>query len=42
MVTASLGWPVATGLTIATYSLVDKAGVARLDPVPYMLLLEGG
>jgi drug/metabolite transporter (DMT)-like permease len=42
VVTASLGWPVATGLTIATYSLVDKAGVARLDPVPYMLLLEGG
>jgi drug/metabolite transporter (DMT)-like permease len=35
-------WPVATGLTIAAYSLVDKAGVARLDPVPYMLLLEGG
>lgn len=41
-VAASLLWPVATGLTIAGYSLVDKAGVARLDPVPYMLLLEGG
>jgi drug/metabolite transporter (DMT)-like permease len=39
---ASLLWPVATGLTIAAYSLVDKAGVARLNPVPYMLLLEGG
>jgi drug/metabolite transporter (DMT)-like permease len=39
---AGLGWPIVTGLTIATYSLVDKAGVARLDPVPYMLLLEGG
>jgi len=39
---ASLVWPIVTGLTIATYSLVDKAGVARLDPVPYMLLLEGG
>jgi drug/metabolite transporter (DMT)-like permease len=39
---AALGWPVLTGLTIAAYSLVDKAGVARLDPVPYMLLLEGG
>jgi drug/metabolite transporter (DMT)-like permease len=37
-----LVWPVATGLTIAAYSLVDKAGVARLNPVPYMLLLEGG
>jgi drug/metabolite transporter (DMT)-like permease len=39
---AGLVWPIVTGLTIATYSLVDKAGVARLDPVPYMLLLEGG
>jgi drug/metabolite transporter (DMT)-like permease len=38
----ALLWPVATGLTIAAYSLVDKAGVARLDPVPYMLLLEAG
>jgi drug/metabolite transporter (DMT)-like permease len=35
-------WPVVTGLTIASYSLVDKAGVARLDPVSYMLLLEAG
>jgi drug/metabolite transporter (DMT)-like permease len=39
---AALLWPIVTGLTIATYSLVDKAGVARLHPVPYMLLLEGG
>jgi drug/metabolite transporter (DMT)-like permease len=39
---AALLWPVVTGLTIAGYSLVDKAGVARLNPVPYMLLLEGG
>jgi drug/metabolite transporter (DMT)-like permease len=38
----ALLWPVLTGLTIAGYSLVDKAGVARLNPVPYMLLLEGG
>lgn len=38
----ALLWPVITGLTIASYSLVDKAGVARLNPVPYMLLLEGG
>lgn len=38
----ALLWPVVTGLTIASYSLVDKAGVARLNPVPYMLLLEGG
>src|SRR5262249_32586383 len=28
-------WAVATGITIATYSLVDKAGVTRLHPLPY-------
>jgi drug/metabolite transporter (DMT)-like permease len=38
----ALVWPVVTGLTIAGYSLVDKAGVGRLNPIPYMLLLEGG
>jgi drug/metabolite transporter (DMT)-like permease len=38
----ALLWPVVTGMTIAGYSLVDKAGVARLNPVPYMLLLEAG
>jgi drug/metabolite transporter (DMT)-like permease len=38
----ALLWPVVTGLTIAGYSLVDKAGVARLNPIPYMLLLEAG
>lgn len=35
-------WALATGLTIATYSLVDKAGVARLHPVPYIGLLGFG
>ena len=35
-------WPVLTGLTIAAYSVLDKAGVARVNPVPYMLLLEAG
>jgi drug/metabolite transporter (DMT)-like permease len=35
-------WALATGLTIASYSLVDKAGVARLHPVPYMALMEAG
>jgi len=35
-------WPVLTGLTIAAYSIVDKGGVARLNPVAYMLLLESG
>ena len=35
-------WPVVTGLTIASYSLIDKAGVARINPIPYLLLMEGG
>jgi drug/metabolite transporter (DMT)-like permease len=35
-------WAVITGLTIAAYSLNDKAGVARLHPVAYMLLIEAG
>jgi drug/metabolite transporter (DMT)-like permease len=36
------GWATLTGLVITAYSLVDKAGVSRLNPVPYMMLLEGG
>jgi drug/metabolite transporter (DMT)-like permease len=32
-------WALLTGLTIAGYSLVDKAGVARLHPVPYITLM---
>jgi len=35
-------WAVVTGLTIASYSIVDKVGVTRLHPVPYMLLMEAG
>jgi drug/metabolite transporter (DMT)-like permease len=35
-------WAVLTGLTIAGYSLVDKAGVARLNPVPYLGLMNLG
>jgi drug/metabolite transporter (DMT)-like permease len=35
-------WAVLTGCTIASYSIVDKVGVARLHPVPYMLLMELG
>jgi drug/metabolite transporter (DMT)-like permease len=31
-----------TGLTIASYSLVDKAGVARLHPMPYIALMGLG
>jgi drug/metabolite transporter (DMT)-like permease len=36
------GWALATGLAIASYSLVDKAGVARLHPLPYIGLMELG
>jgi drug/metabolite transporter (DMT)-like permease len=35
-------WAIVTGLSIASYSLLDKAGVMRLHPVAYMLLLEAG
>lgn len=35
-------WALLTGLTIAGYSLVDKAGVARLHPIPYITLLGAG
>jgi drug/metabolite transporter (DMT)-like permease len=31
-----------TGLTIAAYALVDKAGVSRLHPVPYIGLMFVG
>jgi drug/metabolite transporter (DMT)-like permease len=36
------GWALLTGLTIAGYALVDKAGVARLHPVPYIGLMFAG
>lgn len=35
-------WALLTGLTIAGYSLVDKAGVARLHPIPYITLMGLG
>src|SRR2546421_8998782 len=35
-------WALMTGLSVASYSLLDKAGVAPLHPVPYMLLMEAG
>jgi len=35
-------WAIVTGLTIASYSLVDKAGVARLHPTPYIALMGLG
>jgi drug/metabolite transporter (DMT)-like permease len=44
--TAALGsasaWAALTGVTIACYSVLDKVGVTRLHPVPYMLLMEAG
>jgi len=39
---AGTGWAVLTGLTIAAYALVDKAGVGRLHPVPYIGLMFVG
>lgn len=36
---AGTWWAMATGLTTAAYSLVDKAGVARLHPLPYISLM---
>jgi drug/metabolite transporter (DMT)-like permease len=35
-------WAIVTGLTIASYSLVDKAGVSRLHPMPYIALMGLG
>jgi drug/metabolite transporter (DMT)-like permease len=39
---AASAWAVVTGLTIATYSLIDKAGVAHLHPVVYMTVIGLG
>jgi drug/metabolite transporter (DMT)-like permease len=39
---SGLLWPILTGFTIAGYSLVDKAGVARINPIPYIMLMEMG
>jgi len=39
---AGTAWALVTGLTIAGYSLVDKAGVARLHPMPYIALMGLG
>jgi drug/metabolite transporter (DMT)-like permease len=36
------GWAVLTGLAIAGYSVVDKAGVARMHPLAYIGLIELG
>lgn len=39
---AGTWWAVLTGLSIAAYSLVDKAGVGHLHPVPYITLMGLG
>src|SRR3989442_7144099 len=36
------GWAVVTGVTVATYSLVDKVGVTHLHPLPYLALMGAG
>ena len=36
------GWALVTGVLIASYSLLDKAGVARLHPIAYIWLMELG
>ncbi len=42
LLASGTGWAIATGVLIASYSLVDKAGVARLHPIPYIWLMEVG
>jgi len=39
---AGTGWALLTGLSICAYSVVDKAGVARLHPVPYIAIMGLG
>jgi drug/metabolite transporter (DMT)-like permease len=36
------GWALATGVLIAAYSLLDKAGVSRISPLAYIWLMEVG
>src|SRR3989475_2282598 len=39
---AGTAWALLTGLLIATYSIVDRAGVTRLHPLPYIALMGLG
>jgi len=39
---AGTGWALLTGLSICAYSVVDKAGVARLHPLPYIAIMGVG
>ena len=38
---AGLAWAVATAVFIASYSIVDKVGVSRTNPVSYIIVLMG-
>lgn len=38
---AGLAWAVATSVFIASYSIVDKVGVSRTNPVSYIIVLMG-
>ena len=42
LLASGTGWALATGVLIASYSLLDKAGVARLHPFAYIWLMEMG
>jgi uncharacterized membrane protein len=39
---SATGWALVTGLTIAAYSVVDKAGAARVPPPLYLTFMEIG
>lgn len=39
---SGLGWAILTGLTVATYSVVDKAGVALVHPLAYISAMGAG
>ena len=39
---SGMGWAIATGVTISAYSLVDKVGVTRMHPLPYLALMGLG
>jgi drug/metabolite transporter (DMT)-like permease len=39
---AGTGWALATGVLIAAYSLLDRAGISRISPLAYIWLMEVG
>jgi len=42
LMASGTGWALVTGVLIAAYSLLDKAGVARISPLAYIWLMEMG